>query len=65
MGKTLRLAGVNFVTRVTGGLALGLTLFAIVTSGRVRRWRAFHIAGLVFMIWTGIGVWVLRGARFP
>jgi hypothetical protein len=55
------LPGVSIVTRVTGGLALGLTLFAIVTSGRVRRWRAFHVAGLVFVIWTGIGVWVLFG----
>jgi O-antigen ligase len=55
------LPGLSIVTRVTGGLALGLTLFAVVTFGRVRRWRAFHVAGLVFVIWTGIGVWVLFG----
>jgi hypothetical protein len=59
------LPGLSIVTRVTGGLALGLTLFAVVTSGRVRRWRAFHVAGLVFVIWTGIGVWVLLGGQIP
>jgi O-antigen ligase/polysaccharide polymerase Wzy-like membrane protein len=59
--RLIVLPGLSIVTRVTGGLALGLTLFAVVTSGRVRRWRAFHVAGLLFVIWTGIGVWVLFG----
>jgi O-antigen ligase len=59
------LPGLSIVTRVTGGLALGLTLFAIVMSGRVRRWRAFHVAALLFVIWTGIGVWVRGPPRIP
>ena len=34
--------GLYIVTRATGMLAVGLTLLAIVMSGRVRRWRLFH-----------------------
>lgn len=59
------LPGLSIVTRVTGGLALGLTLFAVVTSGRLRRWRTFHVAALLFVIWTGIGVWVVIKGGIP
>lgn len=57
------LPGLNIVSSATGGLALGLTLFAVVISARVRRWRVFHVAALLFVIWAGIGVWVLLGAN--
>jgi hypothetical protein len=59
------LPGLNIVSSATGALALGLALFAIVISGRVRRWRVFHVAALLFVIWTGIGVWVMLGPMVP
>jgi O-antigen ligase len=59
------LPGLNIVTRVTGGLALGLVMFNIVMSGSVRRWRAFHVAALLFVIWAGIGVWTLGNPGIP
>ena len=59
------LPGLNIVTRATGALALGLTLLAIVISGRFRRWRVFHIAALVFVIWAGFGVWMLGMPGIP
>ena len=35
--RLVMLPGLSIVTRVTGAVALGLTLLAIVISGRVRR----------------------------
>jgi O-antigen ligase len=63
--RLIVLPGLNIVTRVTGAVAFGLTLVVMVTSGRVRRWRAFHTAALLFVIWTGIGVWMLRMPSIP
>jgi len=63
--RLIALPGLNIVTRVTGGLALGLTLLAILVSGRVRRWRVFHVAALLFLAWAGFGVWVLQVGGIP
>ena len=59
------LPGLSIVTRVTGGLALVLTVLAIVVSGRVRRWRVFHTAALLFVLWTGFAVWMLELPTVP
>jgi O-antigen ligase/polysaccharide polymerase Wzy-like membrane protein len=59
------LPGLNIVTRVTGALALVLTVLAIVINGRVRRWRTFHVAAFLFVLWTGMGVWFLRMGAIP
>jgi hypothetical protein len=53
------LPGLSIVTRVTGALALGLTLLAIVVSGRFRRWNVFHVLAFLFVVWAGLGVLVL------
>jgi O-antigen ligase len=59
------LPGLSIVTRVTGALALGLTMLAIVVSGRVRRWRVFHTAAFLFVLWTGFAVWMIRMPTIP
>jgi O-antigen ligase len=48
--------GLAVVTRVTGAVAIALTLMALVVSGRFRRWKLFHVAALLFVAWTGFGV---------
>src|SRR3990172_331985 len=63
--RLIVLPGLSIITRATGILALGLTLFAIVISGRVRRWRVFHVAALLFVLWTGVGVWILHEGTIP
>ena len=63
--RLVMLPGLSIVTRVTGAIALGLTLLAIVISGRVRRWRVFHTAALLFVIWTGFAVWMLDMPAIP
>lgn len=63
--RLVMLPGLSIVTRVTGAIALGLTLLAIVISGRVRRWRVFHTAALLFVIWTGFAVWMIEMPRIP
>jgi O-antigen ligase len=45
--------GVSLLSRVTGVLAFGAALLAVVISGRVRRWNLFHVAALLFVIWAG------------
>src|SRR5687768_2841018 len=52
--------GAAVVTRVMGVAALGLTLIALLVSGRFRRWRLFHVAALLFVAWTGFGVLYLN-----
>lgn len=63
--RIIVLPGLSIVTRATGGLALALTALAVVVTGRFRRWRVFHVAALLFVVWTGIGVWVLQAWEIP
>lgn len=46
-------SGTNIIGRVTGGAAVGLALFTALFSGRFRRWHAFHLAALLFVVWAG------------
>jgi O-antigen ligase len=46
-------SGVNVIGRLTGMAAVGLTLLAVLISGRLRRWHGFHVAALLFVIWAG------------
>jgi O-antigen ligase len=57
--------GLSIATRVMGVVALGLTLLTIVISGRIRRWRPFHVIALIFVIWAGFGLWVLGVPKMP
>ncbi|HJR16058.1 MAG TPA: O-antigen ligase family protein [Gemmatimonadales bacterium] len=43
-------------SRVTGPVAVGLTLLTIVLTGRLRRWHPFHITALLFVAWIGLGL---------
>src|SRR5438876_9950635 len=45
------LPGVSVISKVTGMLALGSALGVALISGRVRRWRLFHVAALLFVGW--------------
>jgi O-antigen ligase len=64
--RLLVLPGVAIIPRVTGGLAVGLALLAVVISGRFRRWRAFHVAALLFWVWAGATLLVSQsGERLP
>jgi O-antigen ligase len=63
--RVLVITGVSVVSRIAGSLALLLALLAVVISGKLRRWRAFHICVLLFVIWSGIGVMVLDLAEVP
>jgi O-antigen ligase len=64
--KILALPGLAIIARVTGGTALGLTVLAVVISGRLRRWHGFHVAAVLFWIWAGIGLFLFKyGERLP
>ncbi|HET6778371.1 MAG TPA: O-antigen ligase family protein, partial [Gemmatimonadales bacterium] len=63
--RIIVLTGVSIVTRLMGALALGLALLVVVISGRLRRWRAFHVMALLFVIWAGIGVLILHLDEVP
>jgi hypothetical protein len=54
--RVIVITNMAVVTRVTGALALGMALLAVVISGRFRRWHPFHVAALLFVACAGIGV---------
>jgi O-antigen ligase len=55
--------GVSLLSRVTGVVALGAALLAVVISGRIRRWNLFHVAALLFVSWAGITLLFFSTAR--
>jgi O-antigen ligase/polysaccharide polymerase Wzy-like membrane protein len=58
--------GLGTVSRLTGMIAFALALLAGVVSGRFRRWHAFHIAALFFVISSGTVLFVVTTAgRLP
>jgi O-antigen ligase len=56
----IRVSGVSIASRAAGALALGCTLFAVLFSGRLRRWQALHIAALVFVLVAGGELFILH-----
>jgi O-antigen ligase len=64
--RFLVLPGVAIISRVTGGLAVGLTLLAVVMAGRFRRWHMFHVWAMLFWLWAGACFLVYHsGDRLP
>jgi O-antigen ligase len=57
--------GLAVVSRLTGVLALGLTLFSVVVTARFRRWQLLHVAALLFLAWAGAGVWIFSMVQVP
>jgi O-antigen ligase len=64
--RMISLPGLSIIPRVTGALALGLTLLAVVISGRLRRWHALHIAAVLFWVWAALELLLFHaGDRLP
>src|SRR4051812_7952272 len=59
------LPGVAIVSRVAGVVALALALLAVVVSARVRRWHMLHVAGLLFVLWSGFALLALHVYGIP
>src|SRR4051794_35825319 len=56
----IRVSGVSVASRLAGALALGCTLFAVLFSGRLRRWQALHFAALIFVLVSGAELLILH-----
>jgi O-antigen ligase len=56
--NSLVIPGLGVVTRLTGMLAMGLTIVAVVVTARVRRWELLHVTALLFVIWVGGVLWI-------
>lgn len=64
--RFLVLPGMAIISRVTGGLAVGLALVAVVAAGRFRRWHMFHTWAVLFWLWAGACFLVYHsGDRLP
>jgi O-antigen ligase len=62
----IRVGGVSIVSRATGMLALAVALLAVVITGKVRRWHAFHVAALLFVLCAGAELFFFHsGERLP
>jgi O-antigen ligase len=57
--KVIVINNMSIVTRLTGALALSLAMLAVVIQARFRRWHAFHVAALMFVLYAGITLFVL------
>jgi O-antigen ligase len=65
-GRLLVLPGLASFAQATGGLALGLTVLAVVMAGRVRRLHLVHVAALLFWTWAGFQLFLFHfGERVP
>jgi O-Antigen ligase len=51
------LPGLGTISKLMGMVALGLAMLAAVVSGRLRRWRLFHVSAALFVIWAGWGLY--------
>jgi O-antigen ligase len=54
--NVITIPGLGAISRLTGMVALGLAVLAAIVSGRFRRWQPFHIAALMFVIWSGLAI---------
>ena len=61
----IRIGGVAVVSRGTGALALLCALLALVITGRFRRWKIFHVAAFLFVLWAGFLVFYLGMPQIP
>jgi O-antigen ligase len=62
----LVLPGIGLANRAFGMAAAGLSVLAVIMSGRFRKLHAFFIAGLLFLIWAGLGLFLYHsGERLP
>jgi len=61
----IRISGVSVASRAAGALALGCTLFAVLFSGRLRRWQGLQIAALIFVLVAGAELLLLHIPKLP
>ncbi|MGH7527656.1 MAG: O-antigen ligase family protein, partial [Gemmatimonadales bacterium] len=51
------ITGVGTISRLMGMFALGGAVLAAMVTGRLRRWRLFHVSALLFVIWSGWNIY--------
>jgi O-antigen ligase len=62
----VRVANTAIASRLTGMLAMGCAVFAVLFSGRLRRWHSLHVAALVFVLTAAFELLVFHpGDRLP
>ncbi len=62
----LILPGIGLASRIPGMAAAGLSVLAVIMTGRFRKLHAMYIAGLLFLIWAGIELFLYHsGERLP
>src|ERR671919_2711306 len=62
----VRVNNMAIMSRATGMLAMGCAVFAVLSSGRLRRWHALHISAFLFVLTAGFELLVYHfGTRLP
>lgn len=63
----VRVNNTAILSQSTGMLAMGCTVFAVLSSARLRRWHTLHVAALLFVLTSGFQLLVFYalGARPP
>jgi O-antigen ligase len=63
--NVITLPGLGTVSRLTGLVAVPLALLATLLSAKVRRWNLFHVGALLFVMWCGLGIFILQMPIVP
>jgi O-antigen ligase len=63
--NVITIPGLGAISRLTGMVALAMTVLAALVSGRFRRWQAFHIAALMFVVWSGLAIVIFDVPSVP
>jgi O-antigen ligase len=63
----VRVNNTAILSQATGMLAMGCTVFAVIASGRLRRWHTLHVAALLFVLTAAFDLLVFHrlGVRLP
>jgi O-antigen ligase len=62
----VRVSNSAVVSKAAGVLAMGCALFAVLLSGRLRRWQGLHFAALFFVLTSAFELLVFHGSdRLP
>nr|MBA3319611.1 hypothetical protein [Gemmatimonadales bacterium] len=63
--RILVMPGISVMPKVTGAIALGLAVMTAVLSGRIRRVHSFQLLALLFVLWAGVVLLIVGGAKLP
>jgi O-antigen ligase len=61
----VRVNNTAILSQASGIIAMGWTVFAVLSSGRLRRWHGLHVAALLFVVTAGFQLLIFHSGDRP